>query len=111
MYIAPKVSKTVGEPSTSTNLKEALWEKIPVHHDLVRKFRHNFGPFVISEITVDNLYDGLSNVKTIVRETSEIDSKHGVMYHGKYIRIIYTIIIPSLIYQQHVSKIILAEYE
>jgi len=88
MCIAPKVSKTIGEPSTSTNLKEALWEKIPVHHDLVRKFRHNFGPFVISEITVDNLYDGLSNVKTIVRETSEIDSKHGVIHHREYIRII-----------------------
>ncbi|XP_020289299.1 probable citrate synthase 2, mitochondrial isoform X2 [Pseudomyrmex gracilis] len=70
------ISKTKGEPSTSTNLKEALNEKIPVHHDLLRNFRRYFGPNIISQITVENLYDGLSDVKTLVKETAEI------MYRG-----------------------------
>ncbi|XP_018396653.1 PREDICTED: probable citrate synthase 2, mitochondrial isoform X2 [Cyphomyrmex costatus] len=76
------VSKTRGEPSTSTNLKEALCEKIPVHHDLLRNFRLHFGPSVISQITVENLYTGLNDVKTIVRETSELDPKRGIIYRG-----------------------------
>jgi len=75
----PKVSKTRGEPSTSTNLKEALCEKIPVHHDLLRNFRFYFGSNVVSQITVENLYTGLNDVKTIVKETSELDPKHGVI--------------------------------
>lgn len=74
-----EISKIRGEPSTSTNLKEALCEKISVHHDLVRNFRRNFGPTIISQITVDNLYEGLNNVKTLVKETSELDTKHGVI--------------------------------
>ncbi|KAL6428166.1 hypothetical protein ACFW04_008490 [Cataglyphis niger] len=76
------VSKTRGEPSTSTNLKEALCEKIPVHHDLVRYIRRNFGPNIVSQITIDSLYDGLNDVKSIVKETSEIDPKHGLMFRG-----------------------------
>ncbi|XP_018044444.1 PREDICTED: probable citrate synthase 2, mitochondrial [Atta colombica] len=78
----PKVSKTRGEPSMSTNLKEALCEKIPVHHDLLRNFRLYFGPSVVSQITVENLYTGLNDVKTIVKETSELDPKHGIVYRG-----------------------------
>jgi len=73
------VSKTRGEPSTSTNLKEALCEKIPVHHDLLRNFRFHFGPSVVSQITVEDLYTGLNDIKTIVKETSELDPKHGVI--------------------------------
>ncbi|XP_018359351.1 PREDICTED: probable citrate synthase 2, mitochondrial isoform X1 [Trachymyrmex cornetzi] len=76
------VSKTRGEPSTSTNLKEALCEKIPVHHDLLRNFRLHFGPSVVSQITVENLYTGLNDIKTIVKETSELDPKHGIVYRG-----------------------------
>lgn len=75
----PKVSKTRGKPSASTNLKEAVCEKIPVHHDLLRNFRLHFGPSVVSQITVENLYTGLNDVKTIVKETSELDPKHGVI--------------------------------
>ncbi|XP_028047292.2 probable citrate synthase 2, mitochondrial, partial [Monomorium pharaonis] len=78
----PKVSRTRGEPSTSTNLKEALCEKIPVHHDLLRNFRFHFGPSVVSQITVEHLYAGLADVKTIVKETSELDPKHGITYRG-----------------------------
>lgn len=85
------MSKTRGEPSTSTNLKEVLSEKIPVHHDLLRKFRFHFGSRVVSQITVEDLYGGLSGVKTIVRETSELDPKHGVMITKIYIKYIFLI--------------------
>lgn len=50
-----------------------------MYHDLLRNFRRHFGPSIISHITVDNLYEGLNGVKTIVRETSEIDPNHGVI--------------------------------
>lgn len=74
-----KVSTTRGTPSTSTNLKEALCEKIPLHHDLIRKFRLCHGGSVISQITVEQLYQGLKGVRTTVRETSEIDQQLGVI--------------------------------
>ncbi|XP_046819503.1 probable citrate synthase, mitochondrial [Vespa crabro] len=77
-----RVSTTRGVPSTSTNLKEALCEKIPVHYDLLRNFRKEHGQSVISRITVDNVYDGLQGVNTMVRETSENDSKYGIRYRG-----------------------------
>ncbi|XP_014483178.1 PREDICTED: probable citrate synthase 2, mitochondrial [Dinoponera quadriceps] len=85
-------SKTRGEPSTSENLKEALGEKIPLYHDLLRNFRRHRGPSIISHITVDDLYGGLSGVKTIVRETSEIDPKHGVVYRGLTIPEVITLL-------------------
>ncbi|KAG5317234.1 CISY1 synthase, partial [Pseudoatta argentina] len=88
----PKVSKTRGEPSTSTNLKEALCEKIPVHHDLMRNFRLHFGPSVVSQITVENLYTGLNDIKIIVKETSELDPKHGIVYRGLTIPEVITLL-------------------
>ncbi|XP_068990947.1 citrate synthase-like [Neodiprion pinetum] len=77
-----KVSTTRGTPSTSTDLKEALCEKIPLYHDLLRNFRLRHGACVVSHLTVDDLYQGLSDVSTMVRETSEIDQKLGVKYRG-----------------------------
>lgn len=72
------MSTTRGVPSTSTNLKEALCEKIPTHYDLLRKFRQQHGSCIVSHVTVENMYQGLNGVDTMVRETSEIDPKHGV---------------------------------
>ncbi|XP_014601850.1 PREDICTED: probable citrate synthase 2, mitochondrial isoform X2 [Polistes canadensis] len=77
-----KVSTTRGIPSTSTNLKEALCEKIPIHYDLLRNFRKEHGQSVISRITVNNIYDGLQGVNMMVRETSENDPKYGIRYRG-----------------------------
>ncbi|XP_012253635.2 probable citrate synthase 2, mitochondrial [Athalia rosae] len=77
-----KVSRTRGTPSTRTDLKEALLEKIPLHYDLLRKFRTRYGNSVVSHITVNDLYQGLKGVSTAVRETSEIDPKLGVKYRG-----------------------------
>ncbi|XP_043494541.1 probable citrate synthase 2, mitochondrial, partial [Polistes fuscatus] len=77
-----KVSTTRGIPSTSTNLKEALCEKIPIHYDLLRNFRKEHGQSVISRITVNDIYDGLRGVNMMVRETSENDPKYGIRYRG-----------------------------
>ncbi|KZC10622.1 putative citrate synthase 1, mitochondrial, partial [Dufourea novaeangliae] len=77
-----KVSRTRNTPSISTNLKEALWEKIPVHYDLLRNFRERYGSTVVSHVTVENIYQGLNGVNTMVRETSETDPKHGIKYRG-----------------------------
>lgn len=75
-----KVSTTRGVPSTSVNLKEALCEKIPIHYDILRNIRQEHGSSVISQITVENIYQGLNGVNTMVRETSEIDPKYGVTF-------------------------------
>ncbi|XP_011296902.1 probable citrate synthase 2, mitochondrial isoform X2 [Fopius arisanus] len=77
-----KVSKTLGAPSSSTNLKEVLNEKIPLYYDLIREFRDEHSSSVIGQITVDDLYSGLSGVDTTVRETSEINAHSGIMYRG-----------------------------
>ncbi|XP_015126096.1 probable citrate synthase 2, mitochondrial [Diachasma alloeum] len=76
------VSKTRGVPSSSTNLKEALSEKIPLYYDLLREFREEHNATVIGQITVDDLYSGLSGVNTTVRETSEIHPELGITYRG-----------------------------
>ncbi|XP_063978864.1 probable citrate synthase, mitochondrial isoform X2 [Diachasmimorpha longicaudata] len=76
------VSKTRGVPSSSTNLKEALSEKIPLYYDLLREFREEHNDTVIGQITVNDLYSGLSGVNTTVRETSEVHSQLGIMYRG-----------------------------
>ena len=69
---------TRGVPSTSNVLKEALCEKIPLHHDLLRKFRQLHGLDVVSQITVNDLYCGLDGVNALLRETSEVDTDSGV---------------------------------
>lgn len=73
-----KLSMTRGTPSTSTDLKEALCEKIPLHHDLLRNFQQLHGPEVVSQITVNDIYRGLDGVDALIRETSEVDSQSGV---------------------------------
>ncbi|XP_061935632.1 probable citrate synthase 2, mitochondrial [Apis cerana] len=86
------VSTTRGVPSTSTDLKEALCEKIPIHYDLLRNFRQQHGSSVISQVTVENIYQGLNGVNTIVRETSETDSKYGIKYRGLTIPEVITLL-------------------
>ncbi|XP_078052101.1 putative citrate synthase 2, mitochondrial [Augochlora pura] len=76
------VSRTRGAPSANKDLKQALWEKIPIHYDLLRNFRQHYGSSVVSHITVEDIYQGLNGVKTIVRETSETDPKHGIKFRG-----------------------------
>ncbi|XP_017793182.1 PREDICTED: citrate synthase, mitochondrial-like [Habropoda laboriosa] len=87
-----EVSTTRGVPSTSTNLKEALCEKIPVHYDLLRNFRQQHGSSVVSHITVDDIYKGLNGVNTMVRETAEIDPKYGIKYRGLTIPEVVTLL-------------------
>ncbi|XP_058810865.1 citrate synthase, mitochondrial-like [Phymastichus coffea] len=77
-----KLSTTRGAPSTSNDLKEALCEKIPLHHDLLRKFQQLHGLEVVSQITVNDIYRGLDGVDALIRETSEVDSQSGVKYRG-----------------------------
>ncbi|CAL7944441.1 unnamed protein product [Xylocopa violacea] len=86
------VSTTRGTPSTSTDLKEALCEKIPIHYDLLRNFRQQHGSSVISHITVENMYRGLHGVNTMVRETSETDPKQGIKYRGLTIPEVVTLL-------------------
>ncbi|XP_054004079.1 probable citrate synthase 2, mitochondrial [Hylaeus anthracinus] len=86
------VSTTRGTPSTSTDLKEALCEKIPLHYDLLRNFRRQHGPSVVSHITVENMYQGLNGVNTMVRETCETDAKYGIKYRGLTIPEVVTLL-------------------
>ncbi|XP_066591632.1 citrate synthase, mitochondrial-like, partial [Prorops nasuta] len=75
-------AKRRGTPSSSNDLKEALSEKIPLHHDLIRNFRRLQGSTIISNITVDSIYQGLQNISAIVRDTSEVDAKAGIRFRG-----------------------------
>ncbi|KAG7196733.1 hypothetical protein KM043_013993 [Ampulex compressa] len=44
--------------------------------------RRQHGKCVINNITVNDMYRGLSEVNTMVRETSEVDLKYGIRYRG-----------------------------
>lgn len=63
-----------------------------MHHDLLRYIRRYFGPNIISQITVDSLYEGLNGVNAIVKETSEIDPKRGLVYRGLTIPEVVTLL-------------------
>ncbi|XP_011498429.1 PREDICTED: citrate synthase, mitochondrial-like isoform X2 [Ceratosolen solmsi marchali] len=77
-----KLLSTRGVPSTSTDLKEALCEKIPLHHDLLRNFQQLHGLDVVSQVTVNDIYRGLSGVDVLIRETSEVNTKSQIKYRG-----------------------------
>ncbi|KAK0162816.1 hypothetical protein PV327_006561 [Microctonus hyperodae] len=76
------IRKSLSEPSSSLNLKEVLTEKIPVYYDLLRDFRREHGTAVVNKITVNDMYSGLSGMKTIIKETSDSHPKFGVTYRG-----------------------------
>lgn len=73
-----KMCKFSSNTTTSNDLKEALWEKIPLHYDLVRNFRENHGRSVVSSVTLNDIYEGLTGLDVIVKETCEIHPKFGV---------------------------------
>ncbi|XP_033217927.1 probable citrate synthase 2, mitochondrial isoform X2 [Belonocnema kinseyi] len=87
-----EVSTTKGVPSKSTDLKEALCEKIPLQYDLLRKIRRQHGSTIVSQITIDDIFRGLRGVNTIIRETSEVDSKLGIQYRGLTIPEVLTLL-------------------
>ncbi|XP_014218977.1 citrate synthase, mitochondrial-like [Copidosoma floridanum] len=90
--IVPKLSTTRGVPSTSTDLKEVLCEKIPLHHDLLRKFHRVHGFDVVSQITVNDIYRGLDGVNALIRETSEYDPQTGIKYRGLSLPELYNLL-------------------
>jgi hypothetical protein len=57
-----------------------LCEKIPLHHDLLRKFQQIHGLDVVSQITVNDIYRGLDGVDALIRETSEVNMKNQVRF-------------------------------
>lgn len=72
---------TTGGGST-TNLKEAIAQKIPPHVKKVREFRKQHGSSVLQKITVDMIYGGMRTMKAMVTETSVLDPVEGIRFRG-----------------------------
>jgi len=63
-------------------LKDVLREKINKRIQETRMFREQFGKRVISEVTVDQAYGGMRDVKCMVWEGSLLDPEEGIRFRG-----------------------------
>ncbi len=63
-------------------LKQILKEKIEKRIKEVKEFREKFGKKVISEVTVDQAYGGMRDVKCMVWEGSLLDPNEGIRFRG-----------------------------
>ncbi|MEN3046649.1 MAG: citrate (Si)-synthase, eukaryotic [Candidatus Hydrothermales bacterium] len=63
-------------------LKERLREKIEKRVKEVKEFREKYGNRVISEVTVDQAYGGMRDVKCMVWEGSLLDPNEGIRFRG-----------------------------
>lgn len=72
--------KTAG--STSTNLKDALGELIPVHRQKVKEFVSQHGKDVVGQVTIEQMYGGMRSIKGLVWETSVLDADEGIRFRG-----------------------------
>ncbi|MEN3044988.1 MAG: citrate (Si)-synthase, eukaryotic [Candidatus Hydrothermales bacterium] len=63
-------------------LKEKLKEKIEKRVKEVKEFREKYGNKVISEVTVDQAYGGMRDVKCMVWEGSLLDPNEGIRFRG-----------------------------
>ncbi|MEO0270708.1 MAG: citrate (Si)-synthase, eukaryotic [candidate division WOR-3 bacterium] len=63
-------------------LKQTLKEKIEKRQKEVKEFREKFGKKVISEVTVEQAYGGMRDVKCMVWEGSLLDPNEGIRFRG-----------------------------
>lgn len=73
------------DPTTQTGsdpLKTKLARMIPEKREEIRTFRKQCGAKVIEEITINMVYTGMREIKSLVTETSHLDPNKGITYRG-----------------------------
>jgi len=65
-----------------TRIQEKLVEKIPAWRDRIKNLAKEYGPKVISEVTVEQCYGGMRGVKGMVCDTSDVPPDKGLIIRG-----------------------------
>lgn len=65
-----------------TNLKEILASEIPEHRKLVKEFVGKYGNEVVGQVTLEQMYGGMRDIKAMVWETSVLDKDEGIRFRG-----------------------------
>lgn len=68
--------------TSSTNLKDQLYELIPAEQKRVAEFRKKHGTFKLGEVTIDQAYGGMRGIKGLVTETSVLDPNEGIRFRN-----------------------------
>jgi citrate synthase len=70
--VLPVCSRIQSRPasSDSTDLKEVVASQIPEHRKLVKEFVGKYGNEVVGQVTLDQMYGGMRDIKALVWETS-----------------------------------------
>lgn len=66
----------------STNLKEVLSELIPEHQKTVKEFVSKYGNEVVNQVTLEQMYGGMRDIKAMIWETSVLDKNEGIRFRG-----------------------------
>ena len=63
-------------------LENKISDKIQVWRERVNRLKQEYGDFVISTVTVDQIYSGIRGVPIQVSDISYVDPEKGVRYQG-----------------------------
>jgi len=74
--------KYASTTTTSSNLKDHLYELVPAEQKRVGEFRKQHGNFKLGEVTIDQAYGGMRGIKGLVTETSVLDPNEGIRFRN-----------------------------
>lgn len=63
-------------------LKEKIAAQIPAWRERVQKLVHDYGHVVVDEITIQQIYGGMRDVKALVTDISYVDPEEGIRLRG-----------------------------
>jgi len=63
-------------------LKEKLAQVLPIQADEIRTMLKEYGDFVVSNVTLKQVYGGMRGVKSLVCDTSEVPPDKGLIIRG-----------------------------
>ncbi|XP_017781313.1 PREDICTED: probable citrate synthase 2, mitochondrial [Nicrophorus vespilloides] len=66
----------------STDLKNVLAAKIPIHQETVKNFRKKHGGEKLCDVIVNQAYGGMRGIVAMVCETSILDPEEGIRFRG-----------------------------
>ncbi|KAI0980479.1 hypothetical protein GJ496_002885 [Pomphorhynchus laevis] len=75
-------------------LKTKIAQMIPQKQEEIREFKRNYGSKVIEEITIDMVYAGMRDIKSLVTETSHLDPNEGIRYRGYTLKELEEVLVP-----------------
>jgi len=71
-----------GFANDHSGLKAKMAEVIPKHNETVKKVRAEHGKKIICKVEVDQAYTGMRDIKSLITETSLLDSLEGIRFRG-----------------------------